>query len=86
MRVVAIILALAAGASGCPCSSNETEEQCRNTCEGCVWQEPCDAPTRRNLRFGTAAPGCCTYECRRLTAEEIAALTVEEQEHRRLSC
>ena len=87
MRVVAIILALAAGASGCPCSSNETEEQCRNTCEGCVWQEPCEGTKRRNLRFGVGETGCCTYEnlCnRRLTAEQMAALTPEEQERRRL--
>ena len=87
MRVVAIILALAAGASGCPCSSNETEEQCRNTCEGCVWQEPCEGTKRRNLRFGVGETGCCTYEnlCnRRLTTEEVAALTAEEQERRRL--
>ena len=87
MRVFAIILALAAGASGCPCSSNETEEQCRNTCEGCVWQEPCEGTKRRNLRFGVGETGCCTYEnlCnRRLTTEEMAALTAEEQERRRL--
>ena len=88
MRVVAIILALAAGASGCSCSSNETEEQCTTTCgEPCVWQDPCEGTKRRNLRFGVAEPGCCTYEnlCgRRLTAEEMAALTAEEQERRRL--
>ena len=89
MRVVAIILALAAGASGCPCSSNETEEQCRNTCEGCVWQEPCEGTKRRNLRFGVGETGCCTYEnlCnRRLTTEEMAALTVEQLEERRRLC
>ena len=88
MRVVAIILALAAGASGCSCSSNETEEQCTTTCgEPCVWQDPCEGTKRRNLRFGVAETGCCTYEnlCgRRLTAEEMAALTAEEQERRRL--
>ena len=89
MRVVAIILALAAGASGCSCSSNEIEEQCTTDCTGapCVWQEPCEGTKRRNLRFGVAEPGCCTYEnlCgRRLTAEEMAALTAEEQERRRL--
>ena len=78
MRVVAaFILALAAGASGCSCSSSETEEQCTTDCTGapCVWQDPCDAPIRRNLRFGAAAPFCCVDICgpktRRLTAEEI---------------
>jgi len=42
---------------------------------------------RRNLRFGVGETGCCTYEnlCnRRLTTEEMAALTAEEQERRRL--
>ena len=86
MRVVAIILALAAGASGCPCTTNETPEQCANTCEGCVWVDSCGI-RRRNLRFGAAETGCCTYSCdRRLTAEETTALTEEEQEHRRLVC
>ena len=84
MRVVAIILALAAGASGCPCSSAEYEEQCNNC--GCEWQDQCEGG-RRNLRFGAAETGCCTYSCdRRLTAEETTALTAEEQEHRRLLC
>ena len=82
MRVVAIILALAAGASGCSCSSNESEEQCTTTCgEPCMWLEPC-VDRRRNLRFGAAAPGCCVDICgpttRRLTTEEI--------EERRLLC
>lgn len=87
MRVVAIILALAAGASGCPCTTNETPEQCANTCEGCVWVDSCAPIRRRNLRFGAAETGCCTYSCdRRLTAEETTALTAEEQEHRRLLC
>ena len=89
MRVVAIILALAAGASGCPCSSAEYEQQCTDC--GCEWQDQCEGgPVRRNLRFGAADTGCCTYPegwCdRRLTEEEMAALTEEEQEHRRLSC
>ena len=95
MRVVAI-LALAAGASGCrrltingildPCSSNENEEQCANTCGPCVWVDSCP-DRRRNLRFGAAETGCCTLSCdRRLTAEETEALTEEEQEHRRLFC
>ena len=94
MRVVAMILALAAGASGCPCSSAEYEQQC--TACGCEWQDQCEGG-RRNLRFGAADTGCCTYpDCcsdpnnawctRRLTEEEMAALTEEEQEHRRLSC
>ena len=87
MRVVAIILALAAGASGCPCSSAEYEQQCTDC--GCEWQDQCEIG-RRNLRFGAADTGCCTYPegwCdRRLTEEEMAALTEEEQEHRRLSC
>ena len=87
MRVVAIILALAAAASGCPCSSAEYEQQCTDC--GCEWQDQCEIG-RRNLRFGAADTGCCTYPegwCdRRLTEEEMAALTEEEQEHRRLSC
>ena len=86
MRVVAVILTLAAGASGCPCTTNETPEQCANTCEGCVWVDSCGI-RRRNLRFGAAETGCCTLSCdRRLTAEETEALTEEEQEHRRLFC
>ena len=86
MRVVAVILALAAGTSGCPCTTNETPEQCANTCEGCVWVDSCGI-RRRNLRFGAAETGCCTYSRdRRLTAEETTALTAEEQEHRRLFC
>ena len=96
MRVVAIILALAAGASGCPCSSTFAKEECE-FCE-CEWQDQCEVSTvRRNLRFGATDTGCCTYpDCcldpnnawctRRLTAVEMAALTEEEQEHRRLSC
>ena len=99
MRVVAIILALAAGASGCSCSSNETEEQCTTTCTGepCMWQDPCEGTKRRNLRFGAAATGCCTYpDCcldptnawctRRLTAEETDALSAEERQERRRLC
>ena len=96
MRVVAI-LALAAGASGCrrltingilaPCSSNENEEQCSNTCGPCVWVDSCP-DRRRNLRFGAAETGCCVPLCgpaRRLTAEEMAALSPEQREaHRRL--
>ena len=94
MRVVAIILALAAGASGCPCSSAEYEQQCDDC--GCEWQDQCEDTRRRNLRFGAAATGCCTYpDCcldptnawctRRLTAEEMAALSPEQREaHRRL--
>ena len=83
MRVVAIILALAAGASGCSCSSNETEEQCTTTCgEPCVWVVDSCPDRRRNLRFGAVASGCCVGICgpttRRLTAEEI--------EERRLLC
>ena len=87
MRVVAIILALAAGASaGCSCPLIEDEDQCTNTCSGCVWQEQCETG-RRNLRFGAATTGCCLYECRRrLTAEETAALTAEEREERRRLC
>ena len=88
MRVVAIILALAAGASaGCACNSQSAEQQC-NDCGGlCIWQDPCEGSGRRSLRFGAAETGCCTYEnlCnRRLTTEEMAALTAEEQERRRL--
>ena len=94
MRVVAIILALAAGASGCPCSSTFGKEECEDCL--CEWQDQCEGG-RRNLRFGAADTGCCTYpDCcldptnvwcdRRLTEEEMAALTEEEQEHRRLSC
>ena len=84
MRVVAIILALAAGASGCSCTSVVYEDQCTNTCSGCVWYEQCG---RRNLRFGAVATGCCQYECRRrLTAEETAALSVEQLEERRRLC
>ena len=85
MRVVAIILALAAGASaGCSCPLIEDEDQCTNTCSGCVWYEQCG---RRNLRFGAAVTGCCAYECRRkLTAEETAALSVEQLEERRRLC
>ena len=64
-------------------------QQCNNC--GCEWQDQCEGgPVRRNLRFGAADTGCCTYPegwCdRRLTEEEMAALTEEEQEHRRLSC
>ncbi len=83
MRVVAIILALAAGASGCPCSSTFDKEECE-FCE-CEWQDQCEVG-RRNLRFGVAETGCCTYDCRRrLTAEEMDALSAEQlQEHRRL--
>ena len=87
MRVVAIILALAAGASGCSCTSVVYEDQCTNTCSGCVWQEQCEPDRRRNLRFGAVATGCCWYECRRrLTAEEMAALSAEEREERRRLC
>ena len=96
MRFVAIILALAAGASGCPCSSAEYEQQCTNC--GCKWQDQCEGG-RRNLRFGAAETGCCTYpDCcleaeygwcnsRRLTDGEMDALSAEErlaQERRRL--
>ena len=95
MRFVAIILALAAGASGCPCSSAEYEEQCNNC--GCEWQDQCENTRRRNLRFGAAATGCCTYpDCcldptnawctRRLTAEEMDALSAEERQERRRLC
>jgi hypothetical protein len=57
-----------------------------NTCSGCVWQEQCETG-RRNLRFGAATTGCCLYECRRrLTAEEMAALSAEELEERRRLC
>ena len=94
MRVVAIILALAAGASGCPCSSAEYEQQCDDC--GCEWQDQCEGG-RRNLRFGAAATGCCTYpDCcldptnawctRRLTAEETDALSAEERQERRRLC
>ena len=101
MRVVAIILALAAGASGCSCTSVVYEDQCTNTCSGCVWQEQCEPDRRRNLRFGPAVPdrrklrfgaaetGCCVPLCgpaRRLTAEEMAALSAEEREERRRLC
>ena len=84
MRVVAMILALAAGASGCPCSTAEYEQQCTNC--GCKWQDQCEGG-RRNLRFGAAATGCCTTDCRRrLTEEEMAALSAGQLEERRLSC
>ena len=95
MRVIAIILALAAGASGCrrltnhlSCSSNENEEQCANTCGPCVGQESWEGTGRRNLRFGAAATGCCAEQCRRrLTAEETAALSAgQREERRRLGC
>ena len=88
MRVVAVILALAAGTSGCPCTTNETPEQCANTCEGCVWVDSCGI-RRRNLRFGAAETGCCVPLCgpaRRLTAEEMAALSPEQLEARRRLC
>ena len=88
MRVVAIILALAAGASaGCACDLQSTESQC-NGCGGlCLWQDPCEGTGRRNLRFGAAETGCCTYDCRRrLTAEETAALSAEEREEHRKLC
>ena len=60
------------------------EEQCNNC--GCEWQEQCEV-SRRNLRFGVAATGCCTYDCRRrLTAEEMDALSAEERQERRRLC
>ena len=88
MRVVAIILALASGASaGCDCNSQSAEQQC-NDCGGlCIWQDPCEGTGRRSLRFGAAETGCCTYDCRRrLTAEETAALSAEQLEERRRLC
>ena len=86
MRVVAIILALAAGASGVPGPCDSAEFECKED-PYCMWLDSCDAPTRRNLRFGAAETGCCTFSCsRRLTAEETAALTAEEREERRRLC
>ncbi len=86
MRVVAIILALAAGASGCPCSSAEYEQQCNDCGSICLWQDQCEVG-RRNLRFGVAETGCCTYDCRRrLTAEEMDALSAEQLQERRRLC
>ena len=87
MRVVAaFILALAAGVSGVPGPCDSAEDDCKED-PYCMWVDSCGGPIRRNLRFGAAETGCCTYSCdRRLTAEETTALTAEEQEHRRLLC
>ena len=95
MRVVAIIIALAAGASGVPGPCDSAEFECKED-PYCMWLETC-VDRRRNLRFGAAATGCCTYpDCcldptnawctRRLTAEETAALSVEQLEERRRLC
>ena len=46
-------------------------------------------PDRRKLRFGAAETGCCVPLCgpaRRLTAEEMAALSPEQLEARRRLC
>ena len=86
MRVVAIILALAAGASGIPGPCDFAEDDCKED-PYCMWVDSCGGPIRRNLRFGAAETGCCTFSCsRRLTAEETAALTAEEREERRRLC
>jgi hypothetical protein len=88
MRVVAIIIALAAGASGVPGPCDSAEFECKED-PYCMWLETC-VDRRRNLRFGAAAPGCCVGVCsgaRRLTAEEMAALSAEQREaRRRLGC
>ena len=95
MRVVAIIIALAAGASGVPGPCDSAEFECKED-PYCMWLETC-VDRRRNLRFGAAATGCCTYpDCcldpanawctRRLTAEETDALSAEERQERRRLC
>ena len=73
--------------SGCSgCTSAEYEQQCNDCSSICLWQDQCEV-ARRNPRFGVAATGCCTYDCRRrLTAEETAALSVEQLEERRRLC
>ena len=98
MRVVAIIIALAAGASGVPGPCDSAEFECKED-PYCMWLETCvdrrrnlrfgpAVPDRRKLRFGAAETGCCVPLCgpaRRLTAEEMAALSPEQREaHRRL--
>ena len=87
MRVVAIIIALAAGASGVPGPCDSAEFECKED-PYCMWLETC-VDRRRNLRFGAAETGCCVPLCgpaRRLTAEEMAALPAEEREERRRLC
>ena len=100
MRVVAIILALAAGVSGVPGPCDSAEDDCKEDAY-CMWVDSCGGPIRRNLRFGPAVPdrrklrfgaaetGCCVPLCgpaRRLTAEEMAALSPEQLEARRRLC
>ena len=90
MRVVAMILALAAGTAAqlADCTS-----MTQNSCEGtdadyCIWRADCGQ--RRNLRFGPAdveSQGCCEFDCdffRRLTAEEETSISAELQTHRKL--
>ena len=90
MRVVAaFILALAAGVSGVPGPCDSAEDDCKED-PYCMWVDSCGGPIRRNLRFGAAETGCCVPLCgpaRRLTAEEMAALSPEQREaRRRLGC
>ena len=73
--------------SGCAgCTYAEYEQQCNDCSSICLWQDQCEVG-RRNLRFGVAETGCCTYDCRRrLTAEEMDALSAEQLQERRRLC